>query len=375
MGIYLRKSLKAGPFRFNLSGSGIGVSAGVPGFRVGTGPRGNYVRMGAGGVHYRAGGGRSPMPEGQLPAHRPEWVPTPASWHPSSVVLTDITGASVAELQPSAGGDMVAELNEASRRVGIAWPITIAAFVLGLVMMPWGLILWALAVPLCWWLFLRDQARRSVVVFYDVNDAAADWFSRMVDACANLANSQKTWRLSAAGQVQTAYQHKTNAGAGQIVSRDIAGASHLQSPRSLVTNVAVPSLNCGKTSLHFLPDRVLVREGKQFTDVGYDRLSVHFNTTNFIESSGSIPTDASRVGQTWQYVNMKGGPDRRFANNRVLPIMLYGEMQLRSDTGLRWDVQASSVRLLKDVSNALLERKNLRLSAGRDPGTGESGGR
>jgi hypothetical protein len=31
MGFYVRKSLKAGPFRFNLSKSGVGVSAGVPG--------------------------------------------------------------------------------------------------------------------------------------------------------------------------------------------------------------------------------------------------------------------------------------------------------------------------------------------------------
>ncbi|HEV7566337.1 MAG TPA: DUF4236 domain-containing protein, partial [Microbacteriaceae bacterium] len=59
MGIYLRKSLRAGPFRFNLSKSGIGVSAGVPGFRVGSGPRGNYVHLGRNGVYYRAslGGG------------------------------------------------------------------------------------------------------------------------------------------------------------------------------------------------------------------------------------------------------------------------------------------------------------------------------
>ena len=37
MGFYIRKSVKAGPFRFNLSKSGIGTSVGVRGFRVGTG--------------------------------------------------------------------------------------------------------------------------------------------------------------------------------------------------------------------------------------------------------------------------------------------------------------------------------------------------
>ena len=34
MGFYIRKSVKAGPFRFNLSKSGLGVSTGVPGFRI-----------------------------------------------------------------------------------------------------------------------------------------------------------------------------------------------------------------------------------------------------------------------------------------------------------------------------------------------------
>jgi hypothetical protein len=54
VGFYVRKSVKAGPFRFNLSKSGVGVSVGVPGFRVGTGPRGNYVFAGRDGFYYRA---------------------------------------------------------------------------------------------------------------------------------------------------------------------------------------------------------------------------------------------------------------------------------------------------------------------------------
>ena len=51
---YIRDSIRVGPFRFNLSKSGVGVSAGVRGFRVGSGPRGNYVHMGAHGLYYRA---------------------------------------------------------------------------------------------------------------------------------------------------------------------------------------------------------------------------------------------------------------------------------------------------------------------------------
>src|SRR4051812_30396921 len=65
MSFYLRKSIRVGPIRFNLSKSGIGISAGITGFRIGTGPRGNYVHMGRGGLYYRktlpSSGGRQPQ--------------------------------------------------------------------------------------------------------------------------------------------------------------------------------------------------------------------------------------------------------------------------------------------------------------------------
>jgi hypothetical protein len=54
MGWTFRKSFKIAPgVRLNLSKSGIGVSAGVKGFRVGTGPRGGYVSAGRGPFRYR----------------------------------------------------------------------------------------------------------------------------------------------------------------------------------------------------------------------------------------------------------------------------------------------------------------------------------
>ena len=53
MGWYLRKSLKLGPLRFNLSKSGVGTSIGVKGFRVGSGPKGPYLHAGRGGLYYR----------------------------------------------------------------------------------------------------------------------------------------------------------------------------------------------------------------------------------------------------------------------------------------------------------------------------------
>ncbi|MEX0813239.1 MAG: DUF4236 domain-containing protein [Chitinophagales bacterium] len=53
MAYYLRKALSFGPLRLNFSKSGIGLSAGVTGARVGIGPKGAYVHGGRHGLYYR----------------------------------------------------------------------------------------------------------------------------------------------------------------------------------------------------------------------------------------------------------------------------------------------------------------------------------
>ena len=54
MGWFLRKAFRFGPLRFNLSRSGVGISAGVKGARVGVDARGKgYVAGGRGGLYFR----------------------------------------------------------------------------------------------------------------------------------------------------------------------------------------------------------------------------------------------------------------------------------------------------------------------------------
>jgi hypothetical protein len=54
MGFYIRKSLKLGPIRLNFSKSGVGVSGGIKGARIGVDARGKkYLHLGRGGFYYR----------------------------------------------------------------------------------------------------------------------------------------------------------------------------------------------------------------------------------------------------------------------------------------------------------------------------------
>jgi len=44
-GVRLAKTYNFGPLRVNLSGSGVGVSVGVPNLRAGAGPTGKYLSI------------------------------------------------------------------------------------------------------------------------------------------------------------------------------------------------------------------------------------------------------------------------------------------------------------------------------------------
>ena len=62
----------------------------------------------------------------------------------------------------------------------------------------------------------------------------------------------------------------------------------------------------------------------------------------FVEEE-SVPRDSQVVDRTWRYVNKKGGPDKRFSNNRELPVVLYEEMYLTSSSGLNEIIQLSRI--------------------------------
>jgi hypothetical protein len=61
MGFFIRKPIRFGPIRLNLSNWGLGASVGVKGARLGVRPNGTpYVYGGRGGLYYRQNLGANP---------------------------------------------------------------------------------------------------------------------------------------------------------------------------------------------------------------------------------------------------------------------------------------------------------------------------
>jgi hypothetical protein len=330
MGLYLRKSVSVGPFRFNLSGSGVGMSVGVRGFRVGSGPRGNYVHLGMGGVHYR----RSlPGPD---PASRPTPSVTAGTPPATHAPLEEIESSMAATIVDSSSEQLLTEIREKQRMMSLTPVAVVASLVLLLFVLntsrsvPTVLFSAVLAVSVILAARYRDRIRKTVVILYDFDPPVEEAFLRFTEWAQAVASSRRAWHIAASGQV---YDRKYHAGASELVRRNPT-TLRTSSPPFIETNVPVISLGAGRQTLYFLPDRLLVYEPAGVGAVTYRTLEISVTSQRFIEDSGA-PADATVVGHTWRYVNKSGGPDRRFNHNPQLPICLYDEMNLHTSSGLR----------------------------------------
>jgi hypothetical protein len=97
--------------------------------------------------------------------------------------------------------------------------------------------------------------------------------------------------------------------------------------------------------------------------IAYDSLKTDWKSVRFVED-GIVPQDSQIVDHTWLYVNKNGTPDRRFSNNRQLPVALYGAVLMESGPGFRLELQTSSVAVAEGVAKmmALISEVTRRLA-------------
>lgn len=354
MGFYIRKSVSVGPFRFNLSKSGIGVSAGIKGLRVGTGPRGNYISVGRGGLYYRTTIPASPASQSK-PTTTPNYVPPMPEPQSSSGVgpMVAIESAPVSAMQDSSSTELLNELNGKEQRPNY-WKWTAGAGLVSLwitaqTASPAVTILSAIALAgLTIYMGIRDTVAKTSVLYYQLDAPNEQAYDALHQAFGTLSACCKTWRIDAQGAV---HDSKYHAGASALVKRKDA---HFGKglPPNVKSNLDVPFVKAGAMSLYFMPDRVLVYSSSGVGVVSYKDLRLDGAPRRFIED-GSVPSDATVVDRTWKYVNKKGGPDKRFKDNRELPVVLYEELRFQSASGLNELYQVSRHSLTDALQSVL----------------------
>lgn len=182
------------------------------------------------------------------------------------------------------------------------------------------------------------KSKLSINIDYDIDsdytlDARIKFMRKVV-------KSDKVWRIT---QTSKVVNKKYSAGANQSVNRVIC-ATNLEAPFPFKTNAKVASFKSGKETLVFMPDKLFIIQGDKIGALNYSDIESSTSTTRFIEE-GVLPKDAEVIDKTWQKVNKSGGPDKRFKNNRELPICRYGEIYLSSNNGLNTIIMYSNAKI------------------------------
>jgi hypothetical protein len=244
MGFFFRKSIKFGPIRLNLSKSGIGVSGGITGARISTGPRGTYVNLGRKGVYYRK---KISIPSG---ANAPSHV------HGSSVPSPPQT-----IFDSSGSPDIVqTETVDADHLVNSSLEDTLS------------------------------KPEKTSLLTYEFDEVSSARYELILGAVDALGNASRIWSQQTQ---QSTYDWKRNAGARALITRTPIRVGRLQL-KGIITNIPVCGFDFGYMNLFFMPDKVFVLKGKRYGAISYDHINKLTSSERFIENE-SIPRDGKVI--------------------------------------------------------------------------------
>jgi hypothetical protein len=277
--------------------------------------------------------------------------PIPSGTHDP---LSEIESADVSEIVDSSSRELLEEISQKQKKMRL-WPW--AVFSTAVLVFMGAIADWPI------WLLgsfvvvgaistyaaqARDVLQKTVVLFYDFDSEMESAYAELHTAAAKLAECSVAWHIEATGKV---HDSKYHAGASSLISRKPTFIRKSEPP-FLKSNIETICIGVGRQILHLFPDRVLIYDTNGVGAVGYKELSIDVRNSRFIED-GPVPRDAKVVDKTWKYVNKKGGPDKRFKDNRELPICMYEEIHLTSSTGLNEVIQISQNGLGDKFSQAI----------------------
>lgn len=331
MGFRYRKSINlGGGFKVNISKSGIGYSWGVKGYRITKTARGTVRRTVS-----IPGTGIAFVDETRKNNHKVHQAAPP---QPAASVDTNYYDTK--EIVNSAASNMVSDgledILETIRKSLLINRISTIGI--------WGSLLLSCGTPplflvLLGFVALKVYVKKAGVVTLDyaIDPDQQDQVNRRINAMLKIANSSSIWRIMETSKV---IDKKYAAGASNTVKRIVCTAA-TKAPFPFKTNAPVVSFKAGKETLVFLPDKLFIIQKGTVGALSYSDIQTFTGTTHFIESE-RVPQDATVIDSTWKYVNKSGGPDKRFKDNRKLPICLYGKMELTSASGLNTVIMFSN---------------------------------
>jgi|GEM_PF-1386322 hypothetical protein len=210
-----------------------------------------------------------------------------------------------------------------------------------------------------------NLAASRISISFDMDTAVADPHRRMLEAFDQIANSEGCWALKTSQGIDRV---KARSMASTVVDRNVTYLARRTD--SLVDTADLPlalPVQNGRSTAYFYPGFVLIVDiaRSDFAIIDLKELNINYSSVSFTESE-RMPRDAKLVGKVWAKSNKDGSRDRRFKDNRELPVMLYGELGLKTSGGLNEAFMFSRSNPCEAFVRAVTELKRV-LTTGSSP--------
>lgn len=138
-----------------------------------------------------------------------------------------------------------------------------------------------------------------------------------------LLTSNKVWRINSSERTSQIKSSAKYSLARTATSVGVGVFNYIKSQYD------VPTINDGTVQLYFYPKFLIAATSiSSFSVIPYSSVSLYGLRSRFCEEE-ALPVDSKHLGYTWKYVNKSGGPDKRFVDNKQLPIMEYGDLTIK----------------------------------------------
>lgn len=173
----------------------------------------------------------------------------------------------------------------------------------------------------------------------DFDSELQEKYNAMLTSFIALSKSQKIWDVTSAHYEDRSI---TRSSAGTVVSRTEVRFGLRSIPEFKSDVKALYFQNANGADLYIYPSFIVMySRSKEFAIIGLDEISLLQHSVRFTETQG-VPTDSTTIATTWAKVNKDGSRDKRFTGNYQIPVVRYGEIQLRTDTGLNEEYEFSN---------------------------------
>lgn len=174
-------------------------------------------------------------------------------------------------------------------------------------------------------------------------------YEKLVDTFQKLTTSNKIWDVTSAHFQDRA---TTRSSASTVVKKRDVKFSLKSIPDIKSDFQGLYFQNANGSDLYFYPSFIVMYSDKtNFAIIGFDEISFSQTYVRFTET-GTVPRDSKIIDKTWFKVNKNGTPDKRFKGNYQIPVVRYGEISLKTKTGLNEEYEFSNYEFTQAFGDA-----------------------